>query len=45
MDPDWYLDTVKYEADNPPMGIRNWLAELQQLFPTLRFGYFNPALR
>jgi len=44
MDPDWYLETVKYRPDTPPMGIRNWLAELKQLFPKLRFGYFNPFL-
>jgi len=45
MDPDWYLETVHYAPDSPPMGIRCWHAELQQLFPGLRFGYFNPALR
>ncbi|MDX1776912.1 MAG: radical SAM protein, partial [Desulfobulbales bacterium] len=44
MDPDWYLDTVGYDAQSPPMGIRNWLTELQHLFPELRYGYFNPAL-
>ena len=45
MDPDWYLDTVKYQPNQAPMGIRNWLAELKGLFPALRFGYFNPSLR
>jgi pyruvate-formate lyase-activating enzyme len=45
MDPDWYLETVEYDPDIPPMGIRNWLAELKRLFPKLRFGYFNPSLR
>ncbi len=45
MDPDWYLDTVAYAPVAPPMGIRRWLAELQQFFPQLRFGYFNPPLR
>jgi pyruvate-formate lyase-activating enzyme len=45
MDPDWYLETVEYTPDAPPMGIRTWLAELIQLFPMLRFGYFNPSLR
>jgi len=44
MDPDWYLETVQYSPGSSPMGMRNWLAELQGLFPTLRFGYFNPAL-
>jgi pyruvate-formate lyase-activating enzyme len=45
MDPDWYLDTVKYSPDTPPMGIRNWHARLKKHFPRLRFGYFNPSLR
>ena len=44
MDPDWYLETVKHQPDKAPMGIRNWLGQLQKLFPTLRFGYFNPTL-
>ena len=45
MDPDWYLDTVKYRPNQTPMGISTWLAELKGLFPALRFGYFNPSLR
>jgi len=45
MDPDWYLDTVKYRPNQAPMGISTWLAELKGLFPPLRFGYFNPSLR
>ena len=44
MDPDWYLETVSYEPAASPMGMRHWLAELKNLFPRLRFGYFNPAL-
>jgi pyruvate-formate lyase-activating enzyme len=45
MDPDWYLDTVKYRPNQAPMGISTWLAELKGIFPALRFGYFNPSLR
>ena len=45
MDPDWYLETVEYMPAGPPMGIRNWLAEVKRFFPMLRFGYFNPSLR
>ena len=44
MDPDWYFDTVGYNPDALPIGIRTWLAELKKSFPTLRFGYFNPFL-
>ncbi len=45
MDPDWYLETVEYMPDAPPMGIRSWHSELHRLFPNLGFGYFNPSLR
>ncbi|MFC1843672.1 radical SAM protein, partial [Thermodesulfobacteriota bacterium] len=44
MDPDWYLETVKYHPNHAPMGIRNWLTQIKKLFPKLRFGYFNPPL-
>jgi len=45
MDPDWYLETVGYDPGAPPMGILTWHARLKKLFPHLRYGYFNPALR
>jgi pyruvate-formate lyase-activating enzyme len=45
MDPDWYLDEIKFVASGPALGILNWLAKLQTAFPQLRFGYFNPPLR
>ncbi len=45
MDPDWYLDEIGFEPAGKPLGIRQWLAELKEKFPELRFGYFNPSLR
>ena len=45
MDPDWYFETIQHQTDTEPMGIRHWRKELQQKFPTLRFGYFNPPVR
>ena len=45
MDPDWYLDEIKFEASGPALGILNWKANLQKAFPLLKFGYFNPSLR
>ena len=45
MDPDWYLETVGYQPEAPPMGIRQWLAKLKDIYPHLRFGYYNPSLR
>ncbi len=45
MDPDWYLESLDFQPQNPAMGIGTWLAELKTRFPWLRFGYFNPALQ
>jgi MoaA/NifB/PqqE/SkfB family radical SAM enzyme len=44
MDPDWYLEVVQYKGKKQPMGMRNWLQQLKNLFPDLLFGYFNPPL-
>jgi len=44
MDPEWYFRSLEFPRDEPAMGIRNWLQTLQQTFPPLRFGYFNPYL-
>jgi len=45
MDPDWYFESLQFEAAGAPMGILAWLKQLKQRFPRLRFGYFNPPLR
>ena len=45
MDPDWYFETVGYQPGKAPLGIRNWLQKLKEIFPQLRFGYFNPTIR
>ena len=45
MDPEWYLRTMNHQPKKRPLGIRHWHRQLKQLFPWLRFGYFNPALR
>ena len=44
MDPEWYLKTLDFHPIANPMGMRTWLLTLQQRFPTLRLGYFNPVL-
>lgn len=44
MDPDWYLETVNHPKESTAMGILPWLKKLKQLFPFLKFGYFNPPL-
>jgi len=45
MDPDWYMEAVAHAPDRPPLGIREWLRQLKNSFPSLRFGYYNPPLR
>ncbi len=45
MDPEHYLKVVKHQPINPALGMINWLKQLQNRFPDLQFGYFNPPLR
>jgi pyruvate-formate lyase-activating enzyme len=45
MDPEYYLQAIKFKASKPPLGIRPWLVQLKDRFPHLRFGYFNPFLQ
>ena len=44
MDPEWYLESVGFRPQGPPLGMRRWLSMLHQRFPALGFGYYNPAL-
>ncbi len=44
IDPEFYLRVTEHTATAPPLGIRNWLAQLKTKFPTLGFGYYNPPL-
>lgn len=44
MDPEWYWQILQFNTSNRPLGMRQWLATLQQRFPALRLGYFNPCL-
>ncbi len=45
IDPDYYLDGIRFHSSQKPLGIRAMVARLQQNFPELRFGYFNPPWR
>ncbi len=44
MDPEWYLNILKFPNDSVSLGIRRWLHNLKTEFPNLRFGYFNPQV-
>jgi len=43
IDPEWYPQILNLRhAAADAIGIRAWLGRLQQRFPQLKFGYFNP---
>jgi pyruvate-formate lyase-activating enzyme len=43
MDPEWYMATVGvYSLEPEGQGIQAWIAHIQQQFPWIKFGYFNP---
>ncbi len=44
MDPEWYLRCVGIGKPIKSMGMRNWLKQLKNDFPSLQLGYFNPFL-
>ena len=45
MDPEWYLKSLAVPKSTKALGIRQWRNRLQEEFPTLRFGYFNPQVQ
>ncbi|MBN2552392.1 MAG: radical SAM protein [Spirochaetales bacterium] len=44
IDPEWYLEKIGFEPEGESVGILRMLQILEQRFPDLRFGYFNPCL-
>jgi pyruvate-formate lyase-activating enzyme len=44
IDPEWYLERIGFEPQGETVGIRRFLQILEDRFPDLRFGYFNPCL-
>ncbi len=45
MDPEWYLNSLAVPQNTKALGIRQWRDRLQEEFPKLRFGYFNPQVQ
>jgi pyruvate-formate lyase-activating enzyme len=43
IDPEWYLEIVPLPADTHPIGIKNLIDQIQNEFPKLYHGYFNPG--
>jgi hypothetical protein len=44
IDPDWYLGRINVTDTPACLGIRNMMNRLQNLFPDLKYGYYNPAM-
>nr|NIV12377.1 radical SAM protein [Fodinibius sp.] len=43
IDPDWYLETLGLrDLHQEQIGMRNWLSHIQNDFPWIKLGYFNP---
>ncbi len=44
IDPEWLLKTVGHRREGKAIGVRHLMERLQDEFPGLRLGYFNPCL-
>lgn len=44
IDPDWYLGKIGVTDTGECMGIKQLMNEIQNEFPNLKFGYFNPSI-
>ena len=44
IDPDWYLGKIGVTETGDNLGIRRMMGLLQEEFPALKFGYFNPSI-
>jgi len=44
MDPEWYLNILKFPKESFSLGIRHWLLLLKKEYPSIGFGYFNPQV-
>ncbi len=44
IDPDWYLGKIGVVETGETLGVRQMMELIQEEFPALRFGYFNPPM-
>lgn len=42
IDPDWYIELLKFGSNSKSLGIKKVMDLLKKEFPHLRYGYFNP---
>ena len=45
MDPEWYLRSISFPEDTETLGMRVWLTRIEEEFPRLQLGYYNPSIR
>ncbi len=44
IDPDWYLGKMNVADTGESMGVKQMIELIQEEFPKLKFGYFNPPI-
>jgi pyruvate-formate lyase-activating enzyme len=44
IDPEWYLQRIGFDPEGEAIGMLRFLEILEDRFPDLRLGYFNPCL-
>jgi pyruvate-formate lyase-activating enzyme len=44
IDPDWYLEKINVHDSGECMGVKQMQELIQEEFPELKFGYFNPPI-
>ena len=44
IDPDWYLGKIGIADTGECIGVKQLMQLIQQEFPKLKFGYFNPPV-
>ena len=45
IDPDWYLDRLGLrDLPQEQIGMRNWVSHIENNFPSIKLGYFNPPI-
>jgi molybdenum cofactor biosynthesis enzyme MoaA len=44
IDPEWYLGKIGFQPEGEAIGMLRLLQVLEDRFPDLRLGYFNPCL-
>ncbi|MBC7849374.1 MAG: radical SAM protein [Chitinophagaceae bacterium] len=44
IDPDWYLEKIDVAETGECMGVKQLMELIQEEFPNLKYGYFNPPI-